>query len=77
MEPYKDPDEFMKNLGAEEFRKRIEKAENSFFFELRMMEREYDLKDPESNRKKTLWISGRSGTGKLFGSSGRKVPYRF
>ncbi len=51
MEPYKDPDEFMKNLGAEEFRKRIEKAENSFFFELRMMEREYDLKDPESKTR--------------------------
>lgn len=51
MEPYKDPDEFMKNLGAEEFRNRIEKAENSFFFELRMMEREYDLKDPESKTR--------------------------
>ena len=51
MEPYKDPDEFMKNLGAGEFQKRIEKAENSFFFELRMLEREYDLKDPESRTK--------------------------
>lgn len=30
MEPYKDPDEFVKNLGAEEFVKRIEGAENSF-----------------------------------------------
>ena len=51
MEPYKDPDEFMKNLGAEAFTKRIEQAENSFFFELRMMEREYDLKDPESKTR--------------------------
>jgi len=51
MEPYKDPDEFVKNLGAEEFVKRIEGAENSFFFELRMLEREYDLKDPESKTR--------------------------
>ncbi len=51
MEPYKDPDEFVKNLGAEEFGKRIERAENSFFFELRMLERDYDLKDPESKTK--------------------------
>ncbi len=48
MEPYKDPDEFIKNLGTEAFKERLEQAENSFFFEIRMMEREYDLKDPES-----------------------------
>ncbi len=48
MEPYKDPDEFIKHLGAEAFQERMDQAENSFFFELRMMEREYDLKDPES-----------------------------
>lgn len=48
MEPYKDPDEFIKNLGAEEFQKRIDEAENSFFFELRVEEKEHDLKDPES-----------------------------
>ncbi len=51
MEPYKDPDEFIRNLGAEEFRRRAEGAENSFFFELRMMEREYNLKDPESKTR--------------------------
>lgn len=51
MEPYKDPDEFIKNLGSEEFQKRIDEAENSFIYEIRMMEREYDLKDPESKTK--------------------------
>lgn len=30
MEPYKDPDEFIKALGAEEFQKRIDTAESSF-----------------------------------------------
>ncbi len=48
MQPYKDPDEFMKNLGREAFQERIDQAENSFFFEIRILERDYDLKDPES-----------------------------
>ncbi|MDO4261075.1 MAG: DNA primase [Eubacteriales bacterium] len=48
MEPYKDPDEFIKALGAEEFQKRIDGAESSFFFELRVLERQYDFREPES-----------------------------
>ena len=51
MQPYKDPDEFMKNLGKEAFQERIDQAENSFFFEIRILERDYDLKDPESKTK--------------------------
>ncbi|MDO4285375.1 MAG: DNA primase [Eubacteriales bacterium] len=46
LKPYKDPDEFMKALGREEFQKRLDEAENCFFFEIRTMEGEYDLKDP-------------------------------
>ncbi len=46
LKPYKDPDEFMKALGKEEFEKRIKEAENCFYFEIRMLERDYDLKDP-------------------------------
>lgn len=52
MHPYKDPDEFIKNLGRDAFQERIDQAENSFFFEIRMLERDYNLKDPES---KTLF----------------------
>ncbi len=48
MQPYKDPDEFIKALGAEEYQKRIDEAENSFLFEIRIMESSYDMKDPES-----------------------------
>jgi len=48
MEPYKDPDEFIKAEGAEEFQKRMEQAESSFFFELRILERQYDFREPES-----------------------------
>lgn len=48
MRPYKDPDEFIKALGAEEYQKRIDQAENSFFFEIRIMQENYDMNDPES-----------------------------
>lgn len=48
MRPYKDPDEFIKALGAEEYQKRIKAAENSFLFEIRILEEQYDMKDPES-----------------------------
>lgn len=47
MEPYKDPDEFIKNLGAEQFQKRIEQAKNSFLFEIEVLERDYQMQDPE------------------------------
>lgn len=47
MNPYKDPDEFIKNLGKEAFQERIDHAENSFMFEIRMLEREHDMNDPE------------------------------
>ncbi len=48
MRPYKDPDEFIKALGAEEYQKRIDNAENSFLFEVRIMEADFDMNDPES-----------------------------
>ena len=46
LKPYKDPDEFIKNQGAEAFQERIDQAENCFIFEIRMLERDYDLSDP-------------------------------
>lgn len=47
MKPYKDPDEFIKALGAEEYEKRIENARNSFFFEIDVLKAAADLNDPE------------------------------
>ena len=47
MEPYKDPDEFIKALGAKEYQRRIDGSENSFLFEVRMLEKQFDLNDPE------------------------------
>ena len=47
MDPYKDPDEFIKNLGAEAFEERIQKARNGFMFSLEILEKEYDMNSPE------------------------------
>lgn len=51
LKPYKDPDEFIKNLGQEAFQERIDRAENSFLFEVRMLEREFNLSDPEDKTR--------------------------
>ena len=48
LKPYKDPDEFIKNLGAEELTKRIENAENGFMFSIRILRESTDINDPAS-----------------------------
>lgn len=51
MRPYKDPDEFIKNLGAEEFKKRIDEAENSFIYEIRRLQETFDLNNPDETAR--------------------------
>ena len=51
LSPFKDPDEFIKKLGAEEYQKRLDQAKNSFFFELEVTQQRYNLKDPEQKTK--------------------------
>lgn len=51
MDPYKDPDEFIKALGTEAFQQRIDEAENSFLFQMTVLEKSYDMKNPESKTK--------------------------
>ena len=51
MNPYKDPDEFIKNLGMEAFQERIDQAENSFLFEVSILERSYNLSDPDGKTR--------------------------
>lgn len=46
--PYKDPDEFIKNEGAEAFAARLEEAESGFFFETDILKEKADMNDPES-----------------------------
>lgn len=47
MDPYKDPDEFIKNLGAAAFEERIKQARNGFMYGLEILEKQYDLNSPE------------------------------
>lgn len=47
MEPYKDPDDFIKNMGAEAFRERIKEARNSFLYEIDVLKKDYKMDDPE------------------------------
>ena len=49
--PYKDPDEFIKNMGADAFKERIAQAKNSFLFEIDVLKRNYQLEDPEQKTK--------------------------
>lgn len=51
LEPYKDPDEFIRQEGAEAFAQRLEQAENSFFFEVEAGKRQFDITDPEQKTK--------------------------
>ncbi len=45
--PYKDPDEFIKAMGAEAFQERLDQAENGFLFRVREEEKSHDLGDPQ------------------------------
>ena len=47
MQPYKDPDEFIKNLGKDAYQERIDRAKNAFLWEIDVLEKEFDLHDPE------------------------------
>ena len=47
MNPYKDPDEFIKNMGKEAFQERLDHGMNSFMFELKALEGQYDMEDPQ------------------------------
>lgn len=58
MKPYKDPDEFIKNLGAEEFQKRIDEAENSFLFRVRIAEQNYDMQDADGRTRFYKEVAG-------------------
>lgn len=53
LSPHKDPDEFIKAEGREAFAERLKQAESTYFFELRVAERDYDMEDPEG---RTLFI---------------------
>lgn len=45
MEPYKDPDEFIKGLGADEYKERMKRSMDKTNFELKYLSQQYDLND--------------------------------
>ncbi|MBO4390050.1 MAG: toprim domain-containing protein, partial [Lachnospiraceae bacterium] len=47
MDPCKDPDEFLKKLGPEEYTERIRQAKNSCFFQIEQLQDNFDLNDTE------------------------------
>ncbi|MCR4929529.1 MAG: DNA primase [Lachnospiraceae bacterium] len=51
MSPYKDPDEFIKALGRDEYQKRIDEAKNAFIFEIGVLRKQYDASDPDANTR--------------------------
>lgn len=59
LKPYKDPDEFIKAEGPENFEKRLSKAMNSFMFIVQTRESQYDLSDPQGKTDFFRDIAGR------------------
>jgi DNA primase len=49
--PHKDPDDFIIQMGAAELEKRIAGAKNSFIYELSVLEKEFNLSDPEQKTR--------------------------
>ncbi|MBO6000081.1 MAG: DNA primase [Lachnospiraceae bacterium] len=59
LEPYKDPDEFIKQLGREEFEKRIRDAGDMFLFEISQEQKNYRMDDPASRTEFYRYIARR------------------
>ena len=51
LRPYKDPDEFIKNLGAEAFEERLEQASDSFMFRVSIAESEFPMEEPQGQNR--------------------------
>ena len=51
LHPYKDPDEFIKNLGAEAFEERLSQASDSFIFRISIAENEFPMKEPQGQNR--------------------------
>ena len=51
LNPHKDPDEFIKALGGEEFEKRLEQAMDSFMFRIHMAQKEFTMEEPQGQNR--------------------------
>lgn len=51
LKPYKDPDEFIKNMGPEAFEKRLDEAKDSFLFRISVAEDEFPMEEPQGQNR--------------------------
>ena len=51
LKPYKDPDEFIKNMGAEAFEERLGQASDSFMFRVSIAESEIPMDEPQGQNR--------------------------
>ena len=51
LKPYKDPDEFIQNMGAEAFEERLLNASDSFLFRVHTGEAEADMETPQGQNR--------------------------
>ena len=51
LKPYKDPDEFIRNMGPEAFEQRLEEARDSFLFRVEVAENEFSMNDPQGQNQ--------------------------
>ena len=51
LKPYKDPDEFIKNLGEEAFEERLGQAMDSFMFRVNIAEGEFPMEEPQGQNR--------------------------
>ena len=51
LKPYKDPDEFIKNMGAEAFEERLRQASDSFMFRVSIAESEFSMDEPQGQNR--------------------------
>lgn len=59
MKPYKDPDEFIRGMGAEAYEERIADAKSGIMFEIDTLAQSYKLNDPEDKIKFTKDVAKR------------------
>lgn len=49
--PYKDPDECIKEIGSERFSTYVKRAQNSFYYEVACLQKNYVLEDPDQKTR--------------------------
>ncbi|MCL2254106.1 MAG: DNA primase [Lachnospiraceae bacterium] len=59
LSPYKDPDDFIKEKGKDAFAARLDEAENSFFYEISTLEKNFNQNDPEQKTRFHREIAGK------------------